>query len=1042
MITALRFDDPWWLVAPVVLTPLTLIALRWFDAMTGLRRWSAILLRTALLLLIAVLLAGTSAVRTTRTLAVVALVDVSESVRRFGDSTRPAGSGSLLAQARAFLDQAAARRGPDDLLGLVAFDGRALALASPTAAPIADRDLDVTIAPGTNIESALRTARALIPPDAAARFLLFSDGNATSGEALALAAERMPRARTAAPIPIDTVALSYRLENEVFVESVDAPPQAAAGSTVSVRVVLQATAPTRGRLRLLREGQSVALTPGADSVLVELTTGTNVRVLEVPLDAGRVHRFEAVFEPLTDATGNPIGDTLLDNNSASAFTLTPGRGSVLLVDGWADRPDAPRSPLGDTLRAAGLRVVSVAPSGVPSDPLGWQEYDLAILENVAADAIPVPSQQLLADMVRGMGLGLLMVGGPDSFGAGGWKGSPLESILPVRLDLPDKVVVPEAAVVLVLDNSGSMRHRVMGSSRSQQEIANQAAALAVTTLDEKDLVGVIVFNSDATTLKTLGPNTSPEATAAEIRAIAPDGGTNLPPALEDAISALRGVEAKAKHIIVLSDGKSQAAEALVPLARAAGTDKIKISTISVGDDADDATMSQMARESGGAFYAVTNPSVLPRVFLRAVRVIRAPLIREGAFTPVVTATGSPLTAGLATPPPLLGLVLTQPRPEATIFQAMLAPTGEPLLTHWNVELGQVAAFTSDASVWARNWLEWPGYQQFWTRAARTLARPDLGRGVRASATVRGTEVQLAVSAFSDDGVPLDGLEIPGIVYSPGGGQLRTRLEQTGPGQYQTTLPSEQAGAYLALLTPRRADGAAMAPVLVGAAVAAGAESRQLQSNPGVLARLSAISGGRVLSMAEASSADLFDRAGLEPVRAFSPLWRLLLPWLIGVFLLDIATRRVAWDRFLYRQHQRKQSAVSVLSPGLTDVRSRADATTASPVIATDSLVLTEADAQALAAAQRDRRRAERLAAAQLVSQSSARESAASGRVSSGATPSVGDSVEQQPGATTSRPAESASPATSENAPPADPEPDSPFLAAKRRVRDRFGSSDS
>ena len=52
--------------------------------------------------------------------------------------------------------------------------------------------------------------------------------------------------------------------------------------------------------------------------------------------------------------------------------------------------------------------------------------------------------------------------------------------------------------------------------------------------------------------------------------------------------------------------------------------------------------------------------------------------------------------------------------------------GEPVLAHWQVGLGQVAAFTSDAREdnWARLWSSWPGYAEFWTGLARNLSRPS------------------------------------------------------------------------------------------------------------------------------------------------------------------------------------------------------------------------------------------------------------------------------------------------------------------------------
>src|SRR5262249_3088036 len=151
------------------------------------------------------------------------------------------------------------------------------------------------------------------------------------------------------------------------------------------------------------------------------------------------------------------------------------------------------------------------------------------------------------------------------------------------------------------------------------------------------------------------------------------------------------------------------------------------------------------------YYPVTNASLLPRFFLKAVRIIRSPLIREGRFDPVLLPTGSPLTAGLGKPPPLLGYVLTQARPEPTITYAMAAPTGEPLLADWPVGLGHVAAFTSDAHEWAAPWLDWPGYRQMWTQIARAISRPAAGTNYRLDTEAAGDTLRLRVDATGDDG---------------------------------------------------------------------------------------------------------------------------------------------------------------------------------------------------------------------------------------------------------------------------------------------------
>jgi uncharacterized membrane protein len=958
----LTLDQPQWLWLIALAIPLGFIALRWLVAMSVARRWSAVVFRALLLAVMALALAGTSSVRTVNTMAVVAVVDVSGSARRYLPHSDPLRRGPV-EFARDFL--AGVPRGPDDLLGLVVFDGRALAVATPTRAEVLDRDLDVRLADGTDIESGLTLALSLLPADAAGRIVLISDGVETAGDALRAAGRASARAQVGpgrrGAVPIDVVPLDYDVRREVVVESLDAPPHAAAGAAINLRAVLNATDQAGGTLRLFAEDRPIDLTPDepGDGLPVQLDPGRNVFILPVQLDARRLHRFNLVFEP------HQGHDTIAENNSAQAYTLTPGRGSVLVVDGVSSGdPAAAGAILPRTLAESGLDVTTVAPDAIPADLLGLQAYDLIILQNVPADALTPSVQEQLVVYVRDLGGGLVMIGGRDSFGAGGWRGTPVEPILPVTLDLPERLVAPELAIVFVIDRSGSMGRFVMGSDRTQQQIANQATAAAIRSLDPTDLVGVIAFHRDPQVVVPLAPNDQPDRAVQKVMAITPGGGTNIGPALEEAGRQLRGVQARHRHAIVLTDGRSMNADALPDIASSLAAEGITVSSITVGDDADVRGMQRVAERGGGTFHNVLNPAILPRVFLRAVRLVRSPMIREGAFIPVTLPSASPLTAGLGELPPLHGLTITQFRHHPAVLDALATPEGEPVLAHWTVGLGQVAAFTSDAHDWARDWLDWPGYSRFWTQAARILARAPAGRTFRSSVQAQGDRLQLRVEAADDEGRPLDFLTIPATVYPASGEPIHATLEQTGPGLYEADLPIPGAGTYVALIKPRQGDRA-LTPIVAGAVAPPGVEYRSLRSNPDLLHRLAAATAGRVLDPAQPLAANLFDRSGIEPTRASSPLWRALMIAALVLFLLDVGTRRVAWDRWISPEFGADLGAS--LRQLASDPGARVERTvqtlsarvgqTRQPSIA----ALDQAEARRVAQAAADARRARRLA---------------------------------------------------------------------------------
>jgi Ca-activated chloride channel homolog len=936
---SVRFDEPVWLLLLIAALPMGAAALVWLAGVSRARRWSAVLLRTALVGLIAGALAGTSMVRSAERLAVVGVVDLSGSVTRNFDAGTDARGRPVSGARRAadFLRGASVNRRADDLMGLVAFDGTALAVAAPTTGDPLVFPIEAPGVEGTNVEAALRLAGAMIPPGATGRIVLFSDGNQTAGDALRGAAELagssagvrtgQDAASAVRRVPVDVVPLTYSVSGEVIVESVDAPPVAPADATVTVRVVLNATDAATGTLTLLREGVPVDIAGDGGSTRsrrVSLPAGRSVERLTVRLPPGRIHRFEAVFEADRDEGASPgaraRADRVAVNNRGEAFTLTPGKGSVLIVDGvGGGDPAGGGAVLADALRGSGLDVTLLAPEAIRPDPLSLQPYDLVILQNVAADAISRPTQQLLASYVSDLGGGLVMVGGPDSFGAGGWKGTPVEPILPVRLDLPEKLIVPGAAVVIVLDRSGSMNARVTGSRRSQQQIAVEGAAVAITSMDKTDLVGVISFNENTRVDIPLAPNADPEANARTVREIWADGGTVLPPALEEAHRQLREVKADVKHVIVLSDGRSQGTELLSGIAERMKTDGIKISTIAVGDGADTQTLSELASATQGRFYRVVDPTVLPRIFVKAVRVVRTPSIREQPFRPVIAGAGSPLVDGLAGAevPELRGLVLTQPRADRTIVMSMVTPTGEPVLASWNAGLGRVAAFTSDAHRWASDWVGRAEYSRLWTQIVRAVARPPADRTQQITTELVGDELLVRLEATGDDGRPIDLLSVPGAVYGPAGERKDVRLTQTAPGTYEARVPAAESGSYVVALTPRLGNRA-LAPVLGGASRPAGVEFRALTSNAPMLRELASATGGRVLSLADPGGANLFSREGVVPAEARVPLWRTLMLWAVIVMLLDVATRRIAWDRLLSREFGasvRRETAANLADRG-------------------------------------------------------------------------------------------------------------------------------
>ncbi len=949
------FDHPHFLWLLLLAVVIVWLGVRSLATLEPTRRWTAIALRLVVLAILVVILAGPAAQRWSDDLTVITVVDHSESVRRFAqpldnsssdqggvvDPDQPVTIDDWL---RDWVKQSSKDHEQDDRLGLVTFDGRPIVRALPSG--------DFELGPGTvdrptqgtDLAAAVRLGMAMFPPDSGKRLVLISDGNDTASgdgaDILAAAAEAR-----AAGVPIDVLPVDYRVTNEVLVEGLYAPSESREGQTVALRAVLRATRPAEGTLYLEHDDQLVDLTAGdGRGILVQPhqwtlenmqddptggpgnaaesqnTTQTPaettnpssppdkdgqmyvwMKKIDLPLALVGTNRYELIFEPLE---GN---DTLVANNRAEAFTLVHGKGRVLFVDHLGP-------PSGQILPKAlaehGIDLDLVPAGGIPRRLDALQRYDAVILQNVPAETVSTKQQKMLARYVNDLGGGLVMIGGTDSFAAGGWTNSPIDQVLPVSCQIPSQTVLPSGALVLVLDRSGSMGASVSGSHYTQQELANEAAVLALGTLYPQDLIGVIAFDNSAKWIVDIQPNSDPAAVAKKIRSIHPGGGTNIFPALESAYIALGPLttqDAAVKHVILLTDGQSQQGEfyRVVGQMVQAG---ITVSTVGVGDGVNSTLLAQLAQMSGGQYHPISDPNNLPQVFIKEARTIRKNVIKEQPFTPKLVATGSPIVSDFDGWPLLQGFVLTGMKNGA--YTPLLGPEDEPIFAHWQVGLGRSAAFTSDATNrWAKAWLNWGGYSDFWARTVRAVARPSASREFDLTTTIEDETLRIRLDAASMDQSGggrstsasfVNFLNVAGTVLDPNGDAQQVMLQQTGPGIYEAQVPAERTGNYVVSLFVDNPQGSRQGSdgrrfIFGGASRPPGEELRRFRSNRAVLEQVAAITGGRVLDPLRQDPGTLFNRQSVSPTRSIRPLWRPLMMVLLVVFLLDVAARRIAWD---------------------------------------------------------------------------------------------------------------------------------------------------
>src|SRR5205807_7128638 len=209
------------------------------------------------------------------------------------------------------------------------------------------------------------------------------------------------------------------------------------------------------------------------------------------------------------------------------------------------------SYLVDALKSSGLNVEVGSPTSAPLDLTTLRNYASVVLADVAANQFAPGQMRALKTYVQNYGGGLVIAGGEHAFGPGSYARTPLEELSPVRMDLRGKSVSASTALILVIDTSGSMGGGPGGASK--MDLAKEAAISAAELLGEYDQIGIVAFEDQPRWVIPPTPATDLGVVQAAIGEMQPGGGTEIYPALKMAYDCLAPIDAKVKHIILLTD---------------------------------------------------------------------------------------------------------------------------------------------------------------------------------------------------------------------------------------------------------------------------------------------------------------------------------------------------------------------------------------------------------------------------------------------------------------------------------------------------------
>lgn len=861
----MRFTTPFALL--LLLTIPIFAYLGWPSRGYGRRREIAsLLLRLTIVLCLILALAGLELLRGSNQLATVFLVDASDSM--------PAQAKTAAAD---YIRAALQEMEPDDQAAVILFGGDALVERPMSPSKELGAFTSIPNTGQTDLAEAVRLGLALYPSGAARRMVILSDGATTAGDA----ESALFLARNAG---VDVIAIPFVFTPpaEVLLTDVRAPEKLLEGERFDLQFTVTATEPTQAGIRVLAAGQVVY--EGA----LDLERGTHS--YSIPLTAGDPGFTQ--YKILITA----LSDTYYQNNELAAFSQVAGPPKVLLVAPPAGealpfqdeiRPDE-FSALQTALELAQTFTVEYArPSGLPSELPLLAEYAAVVLVDVPARQLTNRQMLALQTYVRDLGGGLVVVGGPTSYGVGGYFRTPLEETLPVDMQIKDEKRRPTLTMVFIIDRSGSMSETSGGVTKL--DLAKEAAARSVEFLFPGDRVGVIAFDDAASWVVPITELANPADVTRQIDGISLGGGTDIYAGLLAMSEELPDDPALVKHVILLTDGGANP-QGIPELVEQMYNDYgITLTTVGVGSDAAP-FLEDLARLGNGRYHFTEDPASIPAIFTEETTLATRSYIVEETFFPEL-ASSSPILSGINEVPPLHGYVGTSSKDTAQTI--LVSAQGDPILAQWQYGLGRAVAFTSDASPrWARDWVAWDGFPTFWAQAIRFTVNQNVETGLSISVEQDGENANLIVDAQTDNGLYLNNYTLTANVIDPTGTVQTVELVQVAPGRYEAPLSPTEQGAYLIRVDGVSSDGAQTLADLAGWVQAYSPEYRTLQADPDELVSLMAITGGRITT---GDPAEAFAHTLTAPADT-RPVW----PWLLTLAALllpfDIAVRRLALDR--------------------------------------------------------------------------------------------------------------------------------------------------
>ncbi len=555
---------------------------------------------------------------------------------------------------------------------------------------------------GSQLGEAVERAISLIPREGTGRLLVISDGRATGRDFSESAFKAAARG-----IPIDFRLVQRELAGDLAIQRVEAPQQTAAGEAFFVHAWINSP-----------RSQSVTVELYRDKTLVsrkqlEALPGLSAVTFRDRAEEAGTQRY---FVKVVGTNPDPVEE----NNVARLLIGVAGERPLLILSGAADNGYA------RLLQAnkVPVRIVNAADFTFQLDELA--DYAGVVIENLPAGRIGDRGMETLAAWVKNTGAGLMMTGGRNSFGPGGYFRSPLEPILPVSMELRREHRKLSMALVVVLDRSGSMTAPA-GGGRTKMDLANLGAVEAIELLNNLDEFGCFAVDTAPHIMVPLQPlENKAKVRDLLLRIRSEGGGIYVYEGLKAAHKMIQGAKAGTRHVILFSDTcDSEEPGDYVKLLKQMTDEGITVSVIGMGveTDVDGRLLRDIAEKGNGRIFYSDRPEELPRLFAQdTIVAARSTFVDTPVpvrFEPTLQQlTGQPFTPDRQAG----GYNLCYLRDGAQQHAVSGDDYSAPIIAAWQVGIGRAMAITLEANgPFTGDFKNWNEFGEFHSSLARWVA---------------------------------------------------------------------------------------------------------------------------------------------------------------------------------------------------------------------------------------------------------------------------------------------------------------------------------